>query len=157
MYSLDMGEYVSTKRFTGFTCTHRHWNNEGQCRYVHGYAREFYIEFRCRERTKEGFVMDFGGLAQVQSWLGHMYDHTFLSAPDDPCMDTWQKLDNEGQIQLRVVPEVGIEGTAKLVYQKVVEILHKLEGGRVWPSKVEVIENYKNSSFYIPDSKEENT
>ena len=79
-----------------------------------------------------------------------MFDHTFLAAEDDPWMKTWEMLDRKGQIQLRVMPNVGMEGTAEFVYKKVSDIITKQEKGRVWISKVEVIENEKNSACYIP-------
>ena len=64
-----MGKFISTKKFTGFPCTHRQWKAESHCRFVHGYSRDFYFEFECDELTKEMWVMDFGGLKEVKSWL----------------------------------------------------------------------------------------
>ena len=145
-----MAVFISTKKFIGFPCTHRQWRTPGHCKYVHGYSRDFYFEFQCRERTEEGFVMDFSALKEVKSWLDYVFDHTFLASEDDPWMETWQKLDREGQIQLRVLPNVGMEGTAEYVYHKASAIIAKQEKGRVWISKVEVIENEKNSACYIP-------
>ena len=142
--------FVSTKKFIGFPCTHRQWKTAGHCRFVHGYSRDFYIEFRCRERTKEGYVMDFAALKEVKSWLEYMFDHTFLAAEDDPYMETWKRLDKEEQIQLRTLPDVGMEGTAKFVYNNVSQLIYKQERGRVWICRVEVIENEKNSAYYIP-------
>ena len=70
--------FKSTKRFTGFPCTHRQWRAESHCRFVHGYSREFYFEFTATELTKEGWVVDFGGLKEIKNWLDHMFGHTFL-------------------------------------------------------------------------------
>lgn len=147
----DMGLFLSTKRFSGFTCTHRVWNADTHCKYVHGYARSFYFEFAASARSKEGFVMDFGGLKPLQEWLSYTYDHTFLAAEDDPYMQTWKELDQAGQIQLRIVPEVTMEGTARYVHQESSRIIKEQEKGRVWISKVEVTENENNSAIYIPE------
>lgn len=146
-----MKQYISTKRFTGFPCTHRQWKADSHCRFVHGYSREFYFEFACEELSQEFWVMDFGGLKDVKAWLDDMFDHTFLASSDDPYLETFEKLDKEGVIQLRVLPNAGMEGTAKFVYEKVNEMVKTSTNGRVRVIKVEVRENEKNSAFYIPE------
>jgi 6-pyruvoyltetrahydropterin/6-carboxytetrahydropterin synthase len=146
-----MATFTSTKRFSGFPCTHRQWRAESHCRFVHGYSREFYFEFACSELTKEEWVMDFGGLKDVKAWLEDMFDHTFLAASDDPELETFQRLDASGVIQLRVMPNAGMEGSAKFVYDHVNEMVKTKTNGRVWVTKVEVCENEKNSAFYQPN------
>jgi 6-pyruvoyltetrahydropterin/6-carboxytetrahydropterin synthase len=142
--------FKSTKRFTGFPCTHRQWRAESHCRFVHGYSREFYFEFASKELTKEGWVVDFGGLKDLKKWLEHVFDHTFLVAQDDPHMEDFKKLDQTGAIQLRVLPNPGMEGTALYVYEEASKILKKLYGDRAWITLVEVSENEKNTAQFIP-------
>lgn len=142
--------FRSTKRFTGFPCTHRQWKAESHCRYVHGYSREFYFEFAALELTQEGWVVDFGGLKELKNWLDSVFDHTFLVAQDDPELASFKELDEKGVIQLRVLPNPGMEGTALYVYEEATRILEKLYGKRAWITKVEVRENEKNSAFYLP-------
>jgi 6-pyruvoyltetrahydropterin/6-carboxytetrahydropterin synthase len=140
--------FKSSKRFVGFPCTHRQWRADSHCKYVHGYSREFYFEFAATELTKEGWVVDFGGLKEIKSWLEFVFDHTFLMAQDDPELETFKALDARGVLQLRVLPNPGMEGTAFYVYQEASKILEKLYGKRAWITKVEVRENDKNSAFY---------
>lgn len=142
--------FKSTKRFSGFPCTHRQWKAESHCRFVHGYSREFYFEFAAKELTKEGWVVDFGGLKELKTWLEYMFDHTFLASQDDPKLEEFKKLDKEGVVQLRVLPNPGMEGTALFVYEEAMKILKKLYGDRAWITLVEVSENEKNSAQYIP-------
>lgn len=142
--------FRSTKRFTGFPCTHRQWKAESHCRFVHGYSREFYFEFAASELTPEGWVVDFGGLKEIKAWLDDVFDHTFLVAQDDPELENFTALDMKKIIQLRVLPNPGMEGTALYVYEHASKILEKLYGKRTWITKVEVRENEKNSAFYIP-------
>jgi 6-pyruvoyltetrahydropterin/6-carboxytetrahydropterin synthase len=142
--------FKSTKRFTGFPCTHRQWRAESHCRFVHGYSREFYFEFAAKDLTKEGWVVDFGGLKELKQWLEHTFDHTFLVAEDDPQLEAFQQLHKEGAIQLRVLPNPGMEGTAEYVYQEASKLLKKLYGDRAWITLVQVSENEKNSAFYVP-------
>ena len=148
---MDPKKFKSTKRFTGFPCTHRQWRAESHCRFVHGYSREFYFEFAAKSLTPEGWVVDFGGLKEVKKWLEHTFDHTFLVAQDDPSLEAFKKLDKEGVIQLRVLPNPGMEGTAQYVYEEASRILKKLYGERAWITKVEVSENEKNSAIYLAD------
>lgn len=146
-----MAKFTSTKRFSGFPCTHRQWKASSHCRFVHGYSREFYFEFACNELTKEKWVMDFGGLKDVKAWLEDMFDHTFLASDDDPCLDEFKLLDEKGVIQLRVLPNAGMEGTAEFVYNHVNEMVRAQTNDRVWVTKVEVRENENNSAFFEPN------
>lgn len=143
-------KFISTKKFKGYPCTHRQWKAQSHCRFVHGYSREFYFEFECRQLTQEMWVMDFGGLKEVKSWLEYMFDHTFLVASDDPFLEDFKRLDTAGVIQLRILPNAGMEGTAEFVYYEVSKIIQKLTGDRVKIVKVEVRENEKNSAYFIP-------
>lgn len=142
--------FKSTKRFTGFPCTHRQWRANSHCRFVHGYSREFYFEFEARELTIEGWVVDFGGLKEIKNWLEHMFDHTFLVAQDDPQLAEFKQLEQVGALQLRVMPNPGMEGTALFVYEEASRILSKLYGDRAWITLVEVSENEKNSAQFRP-------
>lgn len=142
--------FKSTKRFSGFPCTHRQWRASSHCRFVHGYSREFYFEFEASELTPEGWVVDFGGLKELKAWLNHMFDHTFLVAQDDPELATFEELHKRGAIQLRVLPNPGMEGTCEFVYNEASKILKKLYGDRAWISFVEVKENENNSGQFIP-------
>jgi 6-pyruvoyltetrahydropterin/6-carboxytetrahydropterin synthase len=147
---MNPSHFKSTKRFSGFPCTHRQWKAKSHCKYVHGYSREFYFEFAASELTEEGWVVDFGGLKEIKTWLEHLFDHTFLMAQDDPHLEDFKRLDDQGVIQLRILPNPGMEGTAFYVYQEASKILEKLYGKRAWITKVEVRENEKNSAFFEP-------
>ena len=94
--------------------------------------------------------MDFGDLKDVKAWLEDIFDHTFLASQDDPFLDDFKRLDKEGVVQLRILPNAGMEGTAQYVYQEVSKMIEKKTDGRVWISEVEVKENEKNSAIYIP-------
>jgi 6-pyruvoyltetrahydropterin/6-carboxytetrahydropterin synthase len=146
-----MDIYRSTKRFTGFPCTHRQWRAESHCRFVHGYSREFYFEFAANKMTQEGWVVDFGGLKDVKAWLDYMFDHTFLASHDDPFLEDFKRLDKEGVIQLRVLPNAGMEGTAAYVFDHVDKMIREKTQGRAWVTKVEVRENEKNSAILERD------
>lgn len=141
---------ISTKTFKGFPCTHRQWKADSHCKFVHGYSRSFYFEFCCNNLTKEQWVVDFGGLKKVKKWLEYMFDHTFLANEDDPHLDKFKELQKIGVIQLRVLPNVGMEGTALYVYKVVDKMIREMTNNRAWITKIQVSENEKNSAIYIP-------
>lgn len=147
---MNPNKFISTKRFSGFPCTHRQWRASSHCRFVHGYSRSFYFEFAAKELTPEGWVVDFGGLKELKNWLEYMFDHTFLIAQDDPHLEDFKKLNDAGAIQLRIMPNPGMEGSALFVYEEATKILNRLYGDRAWITLVEVSENEKNSAKYIP-------
>ena len=143
--------FRSTKRFTGFSCCHRQPAHQGHCKYLHGYSRTFYFVFECHELEPEThFVMEFGGLKSVKAWLDHMFDHTCLINADDPELELFKKMDEQGIIMLRVLPNVSMEASAKYVADHVQGMLDELENGRVFIHAVECRENEKNSAWYFP-------
>ena len=146
--------FTSTKRFTDFPCTHRQWLADSHCKYIHGYSREFYFEFQSKELTKEGGVVDFGGLKEVRSWLEYMFDHTFLASDNDPYLSLFKEMDEKSIIQLRILPNVGMEGTAKYVYETVNTMIKNRTNGRAWVKLVKVSENENNSAIYAPQGNE---
>ena len=138
-----------TKILRGFPCTHRQWRASSHCRFVHGYDRTVVLNFACSELDENGWVMDFGGLSRIKRWLNDLFDHTFLAAEDDPHLDKWKNLDELGLIQLRVLPNPGIEGSADYIFSHVTAILAEVTQERVWLESVEVRENEKNSATRI--------
>ena len=79
-----------------------------------------------------------------------MFDHTFLANEDDPYMEKFVQMEKDGIIQLRVMPNIGMEGTAHYVFHKVDEMIKKDTNNRAWVTSVEVRENEKNSAIYRP-------
>ena len=98
----------------------------------------------------EGWVVDFGGLKEVKDFLEHHFDHTFLASQDDPELATWKALDKKGVIQLRVLPNPSMEGTAEWLYQQVNKMVQEKTKNRAWVTLVEVRENEKNSAIFRP-------
>ena len=94
--------FKSTKTYTNLPCAHRRWQHDGACAHVHGYSRSFHLVFRCRERTANGFVMDFGKLKPVKAWLEDHFDHTLLLDSDDPLLPQFRALEAAGACKLVV-------------------------------------------------------
>lgn len=141
--------YRCTKVFRGYPCAHRRYAHGGHCRLVHGYDRTFVITFEARElESGTDFVMDFGDLKDVSQWLAERFDHTLLVDRADPLLCEFERLEELGACKLVVLESVGMEGTARYVYEGVSRMIKEKTRGRVSVYGVECRENEKNSATY---------
>ena len=115
---------------------------------MHGYSRSFTVWFAARELDACGFVVDFSSLRPLEQQLREQFDHTFLVNGDDPLMDQWRALHDQGALDLRVMENVGMEATAQLVWTWANALLQERDGGRSCCWKVEARENRANAGCY---------
>ena len=142
------GKFTVKKTFTDLPCAHRQWRHKGHCRFLHGYDRTITIWFACTEFDECGFVIDFSDLKDVRIMIQNKFDHTTLVNKDDPELATFLDLNRKGIIKLSILPNVGMEGSAKYVFEQTYRIITDKTKGRVWPYRVEVRENDKNAASY---------
>ena len=152
-----MPKFQSTKIFDGFSCVFRQWKAEGtHCRFLHGYGVSFKVWFE-GELDEKNWVWDFGGMKRAKgtidnmnpkAWMDYMFDHTTLIAEDDPYLEGWKAMDQHGLIQLRVIPHVGAERFAEFIFNKLNDFIKTETDSRVRITKVEFMENNKNSATY---------
>jgi len=83
-----------------------------------------------------------------KEYFAWLLDHTTIVAEDDPRLDLFRLMDDDGIIQLRVIPAVGCERFAEFLYNKINEFLVLETNGRVKATKVEVYEHERNSASY---------
>jgi 6-pyruvoyltetrahydropterin/6-carboxytetrahydropterin synthase len=143
--------YRSTKTYDhseGLSCCFRQWRADSHCRLVHGYALAFRFVFATERLDERNWCFDFGGLKPIRAWLHEMFDHTLIVAEDDPSLSRFQALAEEGLVELRVLPAVGCEATAKFVFDYVSRHVDRETGGRVSLESVEVREHGGNSGIY---------
>ena len=69
---------------------------------------------------------------------------------DDPFLHAFEKMDEAGVAQVRVVPAVGAERFAEFVFNKINTFVKAETKGRVSVKKVEFRENNKNAAVYEP-------
>ena len=150
--------FESQKVFDGYSACFRQWRAEGtHCKFLHGYAVSFKIEFE-GELDARNWVFDFGGMKRAKNtikgmspldYFSHLLDHTGLVSSDDPYMYLFKEMDALGVIQLRVLDGgVGCELFAKHIFDVVNDFLSKETENRVKATKVTVMEHYKNSASY---------
>ena len=149
---MDDADYRVIKTYRNLPCAHRRWRHNGHCAFVHGYSRSVTLTFGSRERDENGFVIDFGSsLRPVKEWLKEQFDHTLLLDTDDPLLPNFRELERQGACRLTVFAQVGMEGSAKYVYDWVSQWLVGLFEDRVWLVSVECRENDKNAAIYSPE------
>ena len=151
--SINSSQFTCSKTYKDFPCSHRQWRHKGHCRFVHGYSRSFTFWFAAKKLDKNGFVVDFSGLKPLKKRLDKQFDHTFLVNKDDPLLAEWEKLHNLYALDLRIMDNVGMEFTSKLIWIWANEYLKINENGRACCWKTESKENESNRACYeqIPD------
>ena len=133
------------KVFGSLPCCHRSCANKGKRYFLHGYERTFEIEFACAETEPgTGLVLDPAALKEVLAALRRQFDHTTLIALDDPDRDLFELLADRGVIDLRIMNNTGMEGSAAWVFDTVDSIVGRASRGRVWVSRIKVRESDSN-------------
>ncbi|MCT0200308.1 6-carboxytetrahydropterin synthase [Synechococcus sp. CS-1325] len=148
MTAATAAPYSCSKRFGSYPCCHRQWRHPGHCRFVHGYSREFTCWFRAHRLDANGFVVDFSSLRPLAEQLAEQFDHTVLINADDPLLVQWQALHNLEALDLRVMANVGMEGSAAWVWERANRLLADRDSGRSCCWKVEARENEKNAACF---------
>lgn len=136
-----------TKVLTGFSTAHRAWWAESHCRHVHGYDRTFKITLGCSQ-LERGWVYNFGGFKEIKRLLEDQFDHTTCIAEDDPHLALFQQMHEMDLVDLRVMPNPGMEGAASWVAELVGRIVSEETSGRVFVERVEAWENEKNAAVW---------
>lgn len=152
-----MSTFKSTKLFDGYSTCFRQWKAEGtHCKFLHGYAVSFRVWFE-GELDHRNWVFDFGGMKRAKNTIGgmspkdyftYLLDHTTVIAEDDPYLEHFKKMEQDGIIQLRILPTVGCERFAEHLHTVINEFLEVETEGRVKAVKVEVYEHERNSASY---------
>lgn len=144
--------YRSTKTYDhseGLSCCFRQWRAEhSHCKLLHGYALAFKFVFATYELDQHNWCYDFGGMKPVRKWLHDQFDHTLLVSEDDPELATFVELSNKGLVDLRIMPAVGCEQTARFCHEYVSDLVARETNGRVWLESVEVREHGGNSAVF---------
>ena len=84
--------------------------------------------------------------------LKGQFDHTLIVAQDDPEMETFQLLKERNMAKIVVLPRLGCEGLADMLYKYVngvyiPEMWGPGEAERLWCYRVEVRETQANMAF----------
>ena len=146
-----MTRYLSTKRYgheRGLSCAFRQWRATSHCNKLHGYSLSFEFVFGAEELDEKNWVVDFGNLKELENWLRAHFDHKTAVAFDDPLMDWFWDLQNEGIIDLVGVEGTGCEMFAKMAHDFASNLMFEKYKERCWVESVEVREHGANSAIY---------
>ena len=144
-----MNKYFSSKKYgheRGLSAAFRQWKADSHCKYMHGYSLEFEFEFGAAQLNEKNWVVDFGGLKELESWLRNNFDHKTLVASDDPELSTFQELNERGIIDMVLVESTGAEMFAKMAMDFSSNLIKSQYGDRCWVESVTVREHGANSA-----------
>ena len=141
--------FSSTKIIELGSCAFRQPQAKSHCKFVHGYRLVGKFWFSANELDENNWVVDFGGLKPLKLKLEKHFDHTTVIADNDPALDSFKKLHEDGIVDLRVMHGGGgIEKFAEHCWKVANEHVVQSTDGRCWCKKVEVFEHEKNSAIY---------
>lgn len=146
-------QYVSTKEFVdAFPCAYRQWRADSHCNHIHGYAFSMKFFFGTNFLDVRNWAADYGGLKELKSVLQDQFDHTLLVASDDPYIETYKMLQEKNLAKLTILPRLGCEGLADMLYKYVngvyiPDMWGPGEANRLWCFRVEVRETQSNMAW----------
>ena len=145
-----MTRFLSSKKYgheRGLSAAFRQWRAESHCRFMHGYSLEFEFVFGTHELDENNWVVDFGGLKELESWLRLNFDHKTLVASDDPNYSLFEEMHENGIIDMVTVEGTGCEMFAKIAMEYAKELILNITQGRCWVESVSVREHGANSAI----------
>lgn len=146
-------KYTSTKEYVdAFPCAYRQWKADSHCNKIHGYAFSMKFYFGTDNLDVRNWAADYGGLKDLKSVLEGQFDHTLLVAEDDPELDFYSEIERRGLAKLTILPKLGCEGLADMLYSYVngvyiPDMWGPGEAERLWCYRVEVRETQANMAF----------
>ena len=145
-------KYYSTKTYgheQGLSCAFRQpLATHSHCSLLHGYALSFSFKFGCDKLDDKNWVVDFGNLKALKTWLKDSFDHKHAVDKDDPEIKTFLKLEEQGLSEVVVMNGVGCEKFAEQAFHYADELVHQLTDGRCYCVSCEVREHGANSAIY---------
>ncbi len=129
---------------------HRQHRHRGDCRLIHGHNWQVKLTFAASTLDEHGFVVDFGGLSFVKSWLMDHLDHACVLSADDPELD---RLRETGLFKLYVAPAASCEGLAKHLFHIIQPMIAERFGPRAWLDALELWEDPANGVRFQPDAR----
>jgi len=142
-----MSKFTSTKLFDGYSACFRQWKADGtHCRFLHSYIIKFKLTFlndiECIFESYPHFELF------LHSWFKNTFEHKTFVAKDDPYLDKFKQMEDDGIIQLIVLESVGCERFSEYVYNQLQPIIDKYNLNVVIKS-VETFEHDKNSALFL--------
>lgn len=146
--------FTCQKTYSEIPFAHRQHRHDGHCAQIHGHNWSFTFTFGCERLDECGFVVDFGKLKPLRSWIEENLDHACVFNQDDPLLDDFIQLkDANGNSVFKpfVVEQCSSEGIARHLYCVTEPMIQEMTKGRAFLISVMVKEDVRNSAIYSPD------
>ena len=146
-------KFTSTKEYIdAFPCAYRQWRSDSHCNLIHGYSFSMKFYFGTNDLDARNWAADYGGLKELKKILESQFDHSLIVAQDDPEMETFKLLESKNMAKIVVLPRLGCESLADMLYKYVngvyiPEMWGEGESTRLWCYKVEVRETQANMAY----------
>lgn len=138
------------KSYRDIPFAHRQHHHDGHCALIHGHNWVVTLTFACHETDVSGFVVDFGKLGYLKSWIEKHLDHACLFNQDDP--ERERLMEQFGDLfKAYTLPNCSCEGLAKHLFEIFEPMVSEATESRAWIIAVEVEEDAKNSARYCID------
>lgn len=135
------------KTYRDIPFAHRQHRHDGHCSLIHGHNWAITVTFACSETDENGFVVDFGKLKYLKTWIDENLDHACLFNESDPEKDAL--LANAGHLfKAYILPNSSCEGVAQHIYEIFNPMVREQTSDRVWITQIEIEEDSKNSATY---------
>ena len=144
-----MTRFLSSKKYgheRGLSAAFRQWRATSHCRFMHGYSLDFEFVFGTDELDDNKWVVDFGSLKNLESWLRLNFDHKTLVASDDPMYTAFEEMHVNGIIDMVTVEGTGCEMFAKMAMNHAKVLIQNITDDRCWVESVTVREHGANSA-----------
>ena len=139
-----------SKTYRDIPLGHRQPFHPGHCSRIHGHNWTIRLTFAAIETDSNGFVVDFGKLKYIKEWIAQHLDHACAISAQDPHLARMEKWQEEGLIQLLVIPDASCEGLAQYLFATFDKMVRDNTAGRAWMTSIELEEDSKNSATYAP-------
>jgi len=134
-----------TKIYKDIPFAHRQPNHDGHCAFIHGHNWTVEITFASKELDENNFIVDFGKLKYIKSWIDENLDHACLVNSDDPCLI---ELGESKYFKFFKMRDCSCEGIATFLFYTFSDLLKSNEPRDVKIVKLIVKEDSKNSAEY---------
>lgn len=137
------------KTYSDIPFAHRQHRHDGHCAFIHGHNWSFTLTFACERTDTNGFVVDFGKLKYIRTWIDDKLDHACLLMRDDPLKDALIAAAPQAW-KVFEVDDCSCEGLAKLLFDTFNPMVREDTKGRAWLVAVDVEEDTRNAATYAP-------
>lgn len=133
------------KTYFDIPFAHRQHLHDGHCSFVHGHNWDITIEFACNTPDENGFVVDFGKLKFIKTWIDEKLDHACLFAHSDPLKETLKNAAPQAW-HIYELDSCSCEGLASHLLEIFNDLVKTHTNSRVWVRSVTVSEDKKNEA-----------